>query len=49
MIRTRDVTFDKLQKYHLNDLRIALINRIERLIQFIEFFDNKFAEGVNNV
>jgi hypothetical protein len=29
VIKTRDVTFDKLRKYHPDDLRMALADRIE--------------------
>jgi transposase InsO family protein len=49
VIKTRDVTFDESRKYHPNDLRVALADRIEDPIQFIEFLDvEDLAGGVND-
>ena len=45
----RDVTFDESQKYHPDDLQVALANRIEDRIEFIEFLDTENLDGgVNN-
>ena len=45
----RDVTFDESQKYHPDDLQVALANRIEDRIEFIEFLDTEDLDGgVNN-
>jgi hypothetical protein len=49
VIRTRDVTFDESRKYHPDDLRAALADRIEDPIEFIEFLDvEDLAGGVND-
>jgi hypothetical protein len=49
VIRTRDVTFDEWRKYHPDDLRVALADRIEDPIQFIEFLDvEDLAGGVSD-
>jgi len=45
IVRTRDVTFDESQKYHPDDLRVALANRIEDRIEFIEFLDTEDLDG----
>jgi hypothetical protein len=49
MIRIRDIIFDESQKYHSDNLRMTLTNRIKRSIQFIKFPNiKKFIEGMNN-
>jgi hypothetical protein len=45
IVRTRDVTFDESRKYHPDDLRMALANRIEDQIEFIEFLDAEDLDG----
>jgi hypothetical protein len=48
VIKTRDVTFDELRKYHPDDLRTALAERVEEPLQLIEFpEDEELAEGVD--
>ena len=45
MISTRDVTFDELTKYYPDDLKTALIERIEEPLQLIEFPDSEELAG----
>jgi hypothetical protein len=46
VIETRDVTFNELRKYDLNDLRQALPERVEESLEVIEFPNSELAKRV---
>jgi hypothetical protein len=46
VIETRDVTFDESRKYDPDDLRQALLERVEEPLKVIEFPDPELARGV---